>query len=254
MQSPFPGMDPFIESSHWRSFHLSFLARMKDALAVQLPERYVVFAEENVIANDLIIGVRNDYVPDLGITEGTGFTEGLTSLNSSTVNVTPPQIILPLLEVKQRTLTVRNARSNELVTAIELLSPTNKKGERNQYMRKRQNLLRNQVNLVEVDFLRGGKAILIPDEVVVKTYQIISTDAISRLMKFWSVGLDEPLPSISVPLLPEDDPLVLNLQSLFEREYKLSMYSRSITYDINKLKPKATKDELPLLNSILEQA
>lgn len=246
-------MDPFIESSHWRSFHLSFLARMKDALAVQLPERYVVFAEENVVANDLVFGVRKDYVPDLGIIEGSVPSEGLTPLKVSTVEVTPPQLVLPLLEVKQRTLTIRNARSSELVTAIELLSPTNKKGERDQYLRKRQNLLRNQVNLVELDFLRGGKAVLTPDEVVVKTYQIISTDAISRVVKFWSVGMDEPLPSVSVPLLPEDDLLVLNLQSLFEREYKLSMYSRSINYDINELKPKASKEELPILNTILKR-
>lgn len=93
-RSPFPGMDPFIEKHRWRNFHLSFLARCKDFLAVQLPERYVIFAEENVIAKDLIFGKRNDYVPDLGIIESDGFNE-VDFPNSRIAEVTPPQATCP---------------------------------------------------------------------------------------------------------------------------------------------------------------
>lgn len=160
---------------------------------------------------------------------------------------------MSVTEIKQRTLTIRDVESNELVTAIALLSPTNKKGEIDQYRRKRQNLLRNQVNLVEIDLLRGGKSAVPLDQIKVKTYQVRSTDAVNRLMQFWTVDLDEKLPTVSVPLLPEDGALVLNLQELFEKEYELSMYSRSIIYRIDELQPKATGEEKDIINKILSR-
>src|SRR5439155_20452495 len=53
-------------------------------------------------------------------------------------------------------------RSNELVTVIEVLSPTNKlpgsDGSR-EYAHKRERLLESHVNLVEIDLLRGGQRI-----------------------------------------------------------------------------------------------
>ena len=53
---------------------------------------------------------------------------------------------------------IRDARSRRLITAIELLSPTNKRigSDRDQYLAMRASLMRQGVNLVEVDLLRGG--------------------------------------------------------------------------------------------------
>src|SRR5438270_12641200 len=43
MNSPFPGMDPFIEESAlWPDFHDDLIAEIKRSLAAQLPERYFV--------------------------------------------------------------------------------------------------------------------------------------------------------------------------------------------------------------------
>ena len=42
MQSPFQGMDPYIEAcGFWEDFHLSLIAQIADALAPKLPENYL---------------------------------------------------------------------------------------------------------------------------------------------------------------------------------------------------------------------
>src|SRR5438874_11284655 len=47
MRSPFPGMDPYIETCHlWDDFHHNFISGLQAAIAVQLPKRYVVRAGE----------------------------------------------------------------------------------------------------------------------------------------------------------------------------------------------------------------
>src|SRR4051794_18357334 len=49
MPSPFPGMDPYIESAGlWQDFHTSFLTYWRDAIADVLPDPYDVRIEEYV--------------------------------------------------------------------------------------------------------------------------------------------------------------------------------------------------------------
>ncbi len=45
MPSPFPGMDPFIESQKWEDFHLSFIAAISDAIVAAVRPNYVVEIE-----------------------------------------------------------------------------------------------------------------------------------------------------------------------------------------------------------------
>src|SRR6266516_4533327 len=43
MKSPFPGMDPFVESCGlWGDFHLALIAKIMDSLADVVPDRYLV--------------------------------------------------------------------------------------------------------------------------------------------------------------------------------------------------------------------
>src|SRR5437870_11823594 len=47
MESPFPGMDPYIEVSHlWEDFHTNLIGEIYRALSDVLPDRYVVRAGE----------------------------------------------------------------------------------------------------------------------------------------------------------------------------------------------------------------
>ncbi|MDX1929007.1 MAG: DUF4058 family protein [Pirellulaceae bacterium] len=42
MPSPFPGMDPFIESQSWEDFHTSFIAVIRDAIVAAVRPNYTV--------------------------------------------------------------------------------------------------------------------------------------------------------------------------------------------------------------------
>ena len=51
-------------------------------------------------------------------------------------------------------------KNRQLVTAIEVLSPTNKRGEgRGEYLARRRRLFLSTAHLMEIDLLRGGKRV-----------------------------------------------------------------------------------------------
>jgi hypothetical protein len=55
------------------------------------------------------------------------------------------------------TIEIRDTRQRELVTAMAILSPTNKRGEgRREFVTKRQRLLLSAVHLIEIDLLHMG--------------------------------------------------------------------------------------------------
>ena len=64
MPSPFPGMDPYLESPrYWQDFHESFITYAREELQPQLPPRYraligarlVVEATERVMIPDVTV-------------------------------------------------------------------------------------------------------------------------------------------------------------------------------------------------------
>ena len=49
MPSPFPGMDPYIESSRlWPDFHHNFITAIQAALNACLPQRYAAASEVHI--------------------------------------------------------------------------------------------------------------------------------------------------------------------------------------------------------------
>src|SRR5437868_2734480 len=47
MPSPFPGMDPFIESQAWKGFHTSFLVALSELLVAEVRPRYIVSVQQH---------------------------------------------------------------------------------------------------------------------------------------------------------------------------------------------------------------
>src|SRR5437868_2271955 len=65
MPSPFPGMDPYLESSaYWRGFHSSMIPAISAQLNRTLPEGFAAFIEERIY----IIAPDNYVTPDVVIT------------------------------------------------------------------------------------------------------------------------------------------------------------------------------------------
>jgi hypothetical protein len=116
--------------------------------------------------------------------------------------------------------------SRELITVVELLSPTNKRpgDHRAQYLSKRSIVRQGSPHLVEIDLLRGGKP-LPAEERPECVYSVLVSRADRRPMAdFWPIGLRDPLPTIPVPLRPEDGDARLDLRALLDRIYDESGY------------------------------
>ena len=240
MPSPFPGMDPYLENpAVFPGVHNRFIAVLSEVLRQVLPAPY--FAE---IGERVWVEVSQRFIePDTSVLVrepgriDTGGAVATASTRSSPVVVTVPhdERHEPYLEIR----TVGNGLER-LVTAIEVLSPSNKTpGERGRelYLRKQKEVLDSPAHLVEIDLLRGGvHSTAVPfnrlTEMVGHFDYHVSIHRSNRFEEFqvYPIRLDEPLPEIGIPLIFGDPDAIVDLQSIFHRVYDTGPYHRRISY------------------------
>jgi len=146
-----------------------------------------------------------------------------------------------LVEVGQqviRHVEIVDSRAH-IITAIELLSPSNKEsGEACvAWKRKRFDYLRGGINLVEIDLLRGGCWTL-PDRSLLKPvppghvwhYACVSRSPWAGEHEFYLLPLRQRLPAIRVPLRQPDPDAALDLQLLIDQCYDRGRYGSEIDY------------------------
>ncbi len=128
------------------------------------------------------------------------------------------------IELYQRYLEVREMGTDEVITIVELLSPTNKRAKdgRADYEKKRRLILASQTHLVELDLLRGAKPMAMHGAQSDATYRILVSRSEQRpiaalhedvLADLYAVMLDQPLPDIPIPLKPGEPEPVLALHA-----------------------------------------
>src|SRR5205807_8922885 len=80
---------------------------------------------------------------------------------SAIATIEPVKITLPMPEeVKELYVPIRDRKTQNIVTVIEVLSPTNKRAgsyDRTLYLAKRDEVVLGEISLVELDLLRGGR-------------------------------------------------------------------------------------------------
>jgi hypothetical protein len=121
---------------------------------------------------------------------------------------------------------------SRLVTAIELLSRSNKRPGvgMEKYRQKQQEVVAAKANLVEIDLLRGGERVLLcPVENIPKEHRTPYQVCVYRQSnpsgyEIYRVPLRERLPSIRIPLRETDDDVALDLQFLIEETYARAAY------------------------------
>ncbi len=237
MPSPFPGMDPFIESQCWRDFHTRLVTTMSEVLIAQLRPRYVVHVEEYVYFTDEADESRGLAVPDVRVAETEERWRSSGGSTATAVEVKPVvhEVCLPE-RIEQTYLEIRSERPRKLVTVLEILSPTNKhpgqgKG-REQYLQKRANVLWSMANLVELDLLRWGERL--PTDPPLRRdghYAFVTRDKEPSAVEAYGWGFRQPLPTIPVPLAAGDDDASLPLQELFTTVYDRAGYDYSLEYE-----------------------
>lgn len=218
-------MNPYFEQPGvWRGFHTSFLVRLADALTPQALPRYFVNIEQAVYID------RGEDERDL-----VGYADATVTRNPASVAPTTTgttALVAPetgtvrfgAIRRTHRWLTIRDTRSREVVTVIEVLSPSNKLGDsRTQYLRKRRELLRSATHLVEIDLLRGGPRV--PVGVRPSDYRVVVSRQPDRpSVQVWRIGLRDPLPPIPIPVRTGEPDLLVELKPLVDEVYDKGGY------------------------------
>ncbi|MGF1537310.1 MAG: DUF4058 family protein [Elainellaceae cyanobacterium] len=249
MPSPFPGMNPYLEHpDRWSTVHNRLIVALADVLTPQLLPKYQVDIEKRVYS---ILGINSLFVgrPDVtvqrprtdGAESGTAVAErSVAPANTAFANTQPLKVKLPIPEeVREAYLEIKEAATQTVITAVEILSPSNKRGEgREKYQRKRQQVLSSQTNLVEIDLLRDGAPLPLLGEAPQSRYRILVCRASDRpTADLYPFNLAEPIPSFTLPLQSSDQEPTVQLQDLLSSIYDRSGYDYFIDYGTDPLPP-----------------
>jgi hypothetical protein len=199
MPSPFPGMNPYFEQPNlWRGIHGHMLSQITFSLGPRLDPRYYVEYEESV------------------------YIDQPAALHR-------PLAVADTIKRKHRWLTIRDTQSREVVTVLEVLSPSNKRGEdRGQYLRKRRHLLRSAAHFVEIDLLRGGERMPLDDAPDSDYRLLVSRQPDRPEVQVWPVGLRDVLPVIPVPLRTGEPDVTLDLKPILDAVYDGGVYHNRV--------------------------
>jgi hypothetical protein len=236
MPSPFPGMNPYLEQEDaWHDFHERFIPLLATILGSQLRPRYIVKIDEHVYVHALATKSRRSVGrADVSVGYGRGAAKPLRRTATSVgLLEAPARVSLPAVDQERLSyVEVRDRRTRELVTVIELLSPANKRPgpDREQYLAKRMEVLNGPVHLVEIDLLRAGAPM--PARGRPKCVYSILVSRVERRpdADFWPVLLRQRLPEIPVPVRSPDADARVDLQAALDRIYDDAGYADYI-YD-----------------------
>lgn len=233
MPSPFPGMDPYLEGSTWMNFHGQLCAEIARQLGPKLRPRYLARLTERFfteISLDPAAMMKGPRSPDVGIVE---FSPSRFQTGGHGIATAPIQVATVVPEaVLHFAVEIRDRLERRLVTSIEVLSPANKRGEgRAEYLAKRAEVLHTPTHLIEIDLLHAGQRLPMQELLPPAPYYVyVGRHEDRPRTDVWPVLLDQPLPTIPVPLLPEDPDVTLDLQLAVTTVYDLSSYDMELDY------------------------
>jgi hypothetical protein len=233
MSNPFPGMDPYLEGPMWSSFHNSLIEEIAWQLTPKLRPKYRARSAERVVvaAPDPIemTSVRSR-LPDVGVFDRPSATSAETA---AAPVINPPLIAeLPDFEETTQTYIEIQAVDGQLVTAIELLSPTNKRGEgAGEFQMKRREFLASSVHYVEIDLLRIGERFPVNKPLPSVPYFVfLSRSGLRPQVEIWPIAIDATLPRVPIPLLAGDADVELDLALAFRTVYEHYEYDLDLDY------------------------
>lgn len=240
MPSPFPGMDPYLEDpSLWRGVNHGLIYNINQLLNAQLPPGYAANIDERLY----IVQPQHAIYPDVALFQHpakrpTTTDRGRAALAERTdesvlVTVYPEEITEGFIEIRTTT------RPKRIVTIIEVVSPANKmlgSEGRIEYLQKQSEVLRSDVNLLEIDLLRqGAHTVAVPEAALREQglwdYLVCLHRSRQRwTYQCWLISLRQRLPRVWVPLADHDPEILLDLQTAFNRCYDDGPYRREVDY------------------------
>ncbi len=267
MPSPFPGMDPYVESPDWfPCLHDCLIFGILESLQLRLPESYYAQSTQRVWlevthrsvepAIDVIHSGRRPsrWQVDEG---GVAVAEEVDLAEPVLVSVEAVEhdpFEEPFIEIRRR-----QSNGVRLVASIEVVSPANKtpgNPGREKCLAKQAEILTGQAHLIEIDLLRDGThATAVPRELAIAKagpfdYHVC-VHRFDRPNNFsvYTIRLEQRLPGIAIPLLPGDPDVPLALQAVFDRAYGAGPYRRAINYGEDRIIPPLRPEQLEWVNA-----
>lgn len=201
MPSPFPGMDPYLETPKlWPAFQHQLLACLYQILLPGLVDRYRAR-----------VGTRS-YVSEMPL-----FT-----------SIIREQYAEEYIEIRSRV-------DGRLVTLLEIVSPANKTtpAGRQAYLDARQQAVGQRAGIVEIDLVMQGKPMLTYSRDGLPEYDFAVTvtrpNAPDRY-EIYTSTLQKKLPKFKLPLAADDRDALLDLQAACARAYDLGTFANQIDY------------------------
>ncbi len=236
MPSPFSGMDSYLEAAElWEDVHANLATELRAQLQPQLVPRYVAVLTPYVTYEDIAIGEVSAVKPDVAVLSRPA---SALSPNAPTAIAAPLTGVTTLAEpempAKAQRIEVRAVGSEALVTVIEILSPANKRAGTESfeaYQRKRRDLLRSPVHLLEIDLLRRGVRWPLDTALPPAPYFIfLSRGARRPTVEIWPAAFAERLPPVPIPLRDPDPDATIDLGAALARVYELGAYALRVDY------------------------
>lgn len=251
MPSPFPGMDPYLETpSIWPDVHHELIGEIRAALNPRLRPSYVVRVELRVYISDDDDPGRRILVPDVRVETGPkrkGTKKATTALPATR---TAPLVVPTLMddEIEEAFLKIIHVETESLVTLIEVLSPSNKiRGSRGRtsLIAKRREIMNTDIHWVEIDLLRSGVSSVTDPPLQPSDYRILISRSNDRTRTHdWPVSIREPLPTITIPLRGKDPEVALDLSAVFRSVYARTAYDVWVDYRLDPQPPRETDDAI----------
>jgi len=238
-------MDPYLEGYLWPDVHQALASEIRRRLVPLVDPRYAVRLAVYMLADRVPASEVGIAVPDVEVIEprrSPAASSG-ASLDAAAVAIpiAPAPVTVPLdvpLDVHLTRVEVRDTAGNTLVTAIEILSPANKRPPGQAiYIAKRDGLRARGVHVIEIDLLRRLARPWPSGILPVSDYMAVLLRGHHAEAEVWPIPLRERLPVLPVPLRAPDPDVPLDLQAALDAVYAEARYDRTLDYSARPPEP-----------------
>jgi hypothetical protein len=125
-------MDPFLEDpAFWEDFHRRFITELADHLLERLPDTYDAHIDERVRLVEADQGSVGTRLPNVSVDQPID-QQAVSTSRSGGATATLEPVSVPMLMLQEHRdvwIEIVHLPERRLVTAIEVLSPSNKEGD-----------------------------------------------------------------------------------------------------------------------------
>lgn len=262
MPSPFPGMDPYLETPRlWYDVHHTLISQIQTALNRALARRYVVRVKMRSFVSNEDDPARDVWrALDAGVERTAKRKRPNATKGAKTLSIPEPLNIPFSVEdkIEEAFLEVRHVESKTTVAVIEVLGPYNKirgSASRQSFLTKRREILASKVHWIEIDLLREGTPSLDRLAVAASDYRIVVSRGENwRRARFWPATVRQALPTLGIPLRGKDPDAPLDLGAVLRTAYDNAAYDISIDYRRDPVPPLSREDAAWAAKLLREQS